>query len=83
MGLYQKCPNYSPGVKFDPALGGHTFTWVYIWKTLEISVPSHEAQAYQILHAASSSGPLRRVPKLMPWGQIWPHPGGHKFYLGL
>ena len=19
----------------------------------------------------------------MPWGQIWPHPGGHKFYMGL
>ena len=19
----------------------------------------------------------------MPWGQIWPHPGGHKFYTGL
>ena len=39
MGLYQKCPNYSPGVKFDPALGGvTTFTWVYIGKTLEISV---------------------------------------------
>ena len=19
----------------------------------------------------------------MPWVQIWPHPGGHKFYLGL
>ena len=19
----------------------------------------------------------------MPWGQIWPDPGGHKFYLGL
>ena len=33
------CPNYSPGVKFDPALGGvTTFTWAYIGKTLEISV---------------------------------------------
>ena len=33
------CPNYSLGVKFDPALGGvTTFTWAYIGKTLEISV---------------------------------------------
>ena len=32
-------PNYSPGVKFDLALGGvTTFTWAYIGKTLEISV---------------------------------------------
>ena len=46
-------------------------------------VPSHKAWAYQILHAASSSGPLPRVPKVMPWGQIWPHPGGHKFYMGF
>ena len=32
------CTNYSPGVKFDPALGVTTFTWAYIGKTLEISV---------------------------------------------
>ena len=23
------------------------------------------------------------MPQLKPWGQIWPHPGGHKFYLDL
>ena len=36
-----------------------------------------------MLHAALSRGPLPRVPKLMPLGQIWSHPGGRKFYLGL
>ena len=36
VGLYQMCPNYNPGVKFDPALGVTTFTWAYIGKTLEI-----------------------------------------------
>ena len=76
MGPYQVSSNYSPGVKFDPTPGVTSFTWDYIGKILEISL-------YVILHVASSSGPLRRVPKLMPWGQIWPHPGGHKFYLGL
>ena len=39
VGLYQMCPNYSPGVKFDPALGGvATSMWAYIGKTLEIFV---------------------------------------------
>ena len=44
-----------------------------------LPVRSYEAWGYQILHVALSSGLLPRVP----WGQIWPHPGGHKFYIGL
>ena len=48
-----------------------------------LPVSSHKAQAYQILHLALSSRPLPRVPKLQPWGQIWPHPGGHMFHMGL
>ena len=48
-----------------------------------LPIRSHKAWAYQILHAASSSGLLPRVPKLMPWDQIWPNPGDHKFYVGL
>ena len=32
------CPNYSPRVKVDPALGVTTFTLAYIGKTLEFSV---------------------------------------------
>jgi len=31
--LYQSCSNYAPGVKIDPALGGHNFTLIYIRKT--------------------------------------------------
>ena len=62
--------------------GNHNFYMgLYRENFRNLPVPSHKA--YQILHAASSGGPLPRVPKLMPWGQIWPHPGGHKFYLGL
>ena len=39
MGPYQVSSNYSPGVKFDPTLGGVTsFTWDYIGKILEISL---------------------------------------------
>ena len=41
--LYQECPNYSPGVKFGPALGVTSFSLACIGKILEISVPSHKA----------------------------------------
>ena len=75
--LYQDCPNYSPGVKFGPTPGVISFTLANIRKILEISlyfrnlrVTNHKVLAYQILHAASSFGPLPRVPKLIPWGQI-------------
>ena len=34
-------------------------------------------------YVASSSGPLPSLFKLNPWGQKWPHPGGHMFYIGL
>ena len=48
-----------------------------------VPVYSHKALAYQILHVALSGEPLQRVSKSQPWGQIWPHPRGHKFYLDL
>ena len=38
VGLYQECPNYSPGVKFSPAPGVTSFTLAYIGKILEISL---------------------------------------------
>ena len=41
-----------------------------------LPVPGQKAYAYQILHVALSSEPL-------PWGQIWPRPGGHNFYMEL
>ena len=44
VGLYQMCPNYSPGVKFDPALGVTTFTWAYMGENFRnLCVPSHKA----------------------------------------
>ena len=33
----------SPRVKFDPTSGVTSFTWDYIGKTLEVSLPSHKA----------------------------------------
>ena len=36
-----------------------------------------------IQYVASPSGPLPSVFKLAPWGQKWPRPGGHMFYIGL
>ena len=82
VGLYQKCPKYRPGVKFGPTPGGggHNFyIGLYRENFRNLPVPSHKALAYQILHAASSSGPLPSVPKLMTWGQIWPTPGVTSF----
>ena len=38
VGLYQECPNYSPGIKFGPAAGVTSFTFTYIGKILEISL---------------------------------------------
>ena len=34
-------------------------------------------------YEASSSRPLPSLFKLCPWGQKWPHPAGHIFYIGL
>ena len=65
MGLYQVSSNNSPGVKFDPTLGGHKFYMgLYRENFKKLPVPSHKAKAYQILHVALSSGRLLRVPKI-------------------
>ena len=48
-----------------------------------LPVPSQKAKACQILHVALSSEPLPREPKKKHWGQIWPCPGGHNFYMEL
>ena len=71
MGLYQVSSNNSPGVKFDPTPGVTSFTWDYIGKTLEVSL-------YLAIRPR-----LTKFCRLPNWGQIWPQPGGHKFYLGL
>ena len=44
---------------------------------------NRKAQNFHIWHVALSSGPLQRLPKLCPWGQNWPRPGGHQFYIEL
>ena len=44
VGLYQKCPNYNRGVKFDPTLGGHNFYMgLYRENLRNLPVPSHKA----------------------------------------
>ena len=64
MGLYQVSSNNSPGIKFDPAPGGHKFYMgLYMEKLPNLPLTSHKALAYQILHVALSSGPLQRVSK--------------------
>ena len=78
MGLYQVSSNYSHGVKFDPDPGVTSFTWDCKGKSLEISLyVAIRPRVTKFLNVALSSGPLPRVPKLYPWGQIWPRPGGH------
>ena len=68
------------GSNLTPPWGGPNFYMgLYREKCRNLRVPSHKAWAYQVLHAAASSGPLPRMPKLMPWGQIWPHPGDTSF----
>ena len=44
---------------------------------------NHKAQSLNIWYIASSSGPLPKLLKLSPWGQKWPRPGGHLFYIDL
>ena len=34
-----------------------------------------------IWYLALPSGPLPSLFKLQPWGQKWPRPGGHMFYI--
>ena len=81
MSLYQESPRNSPGVKFSPALGFTTFTWSYIEKTSEISVPNHKAYGYQILHVALSSGPSPKGVNYNPRVELIAK--GYKFYIGL
>ena len=58
----------SPGVKYDPLPGGHKFYMGLYGQNFRIlPVCSHEVKGYQILHVALCSGPLPRVPKLLPW----------------
>jgi len=40
-----------------------------------------KAQSFHIWYITSSRGPLPKLFKLCPWGQNWPHPGGHNFTL--
>ena len=42
-----------------------------------------EGLAFDIWYIASSSGPLPRLLKLLPWGQKWPYPGADMFYIDL
>jgi len=42
---------------------------------------NYKAQSFHISYIASSRGPLPKLFKLCPWGQIWPCPGGHNFTL--
>ena len=37
----------------------------------------------ELLYVASPSGPLQSLFKECPWGQKWPRPGGHMFYIDL
>ena len=40
-------------------------------------------QSLDIWYVASLSVPLPSLFKLCPWGQKWPNPGGHMFYIAL
>jgi len=42
---------------------------------------NYKAQHFHIWYIASSRGPLTKLFKLCPWGQIWPCPWGHNFTL--
>jgi len=44
-------------------------------------VRNYKAQSFHIWYIASSRSPLPKFFKLCPWGQNWPHPGGHNFTL--
>ena len=80
--LNGECPNYSPGVKFSPALGFTTFTWeLYRENFRNLPVPNHKAYGYQILHVAVSSGPSPRGVNYNP--RVDMIAKGYKFYIGL
>ena len=46
-------------------------------------VRNQKAQVFDIWYIASSSGPLRKFWKLLPWGPKWPCPRVHCFYIEL
>ena len=83
VGLYQECPNYSPGVKFGPAPGVTNFIWTYKGKTVEISLYlaiMPRATKFCMLQALSS-GPSPRGINYSPKVKLIAK--GHKFYMGL
>ena len=57
--------NYSPRVELIAK--GHKF-YICLYSEIfrNLTVPNHKALAYQVLYIAVSSGPLPRVPKLLP-----------------
>ena len=78
--LYQVCSNNAHGVKTCPAprvtslsIGTkkENFKNLLLWNL--------KAWSLDIWYVASPSGPLPSLFKWCPWGQNWPHPGGHKF----
>jgi len=50
-----------------------TFKNLFVW--------NYKAQSFHVWYIASSRGSLPKLFKLCPWGQNWPHPGGHNFTL--
>ena len=71
------------GPNLTPLRGHKFYRGLYRENFRNLLVPSHEALGYQILHVEFSGGPVPRVPKLEPCGELWPCHGGHKFHMGL
>ena len=44
---------------------------------------NHSAESLDIWCVALPNGPLPRLLKLCPWGQNWPRPGSHLFYIEI
>ena len=44
---------------------------------------NRKTQSFHIWYVASSQGPLQSLFKSCPWGQNWPRPRGHIFYIEL
>ena len=68
------------------ALWVKSFTWASIEKTLEIFLYlAMRPSITKVLHLTLSSGPLAlyQEHQIIALSQIWPHPRGHKFYMGL
>jgi len=65
------CINRSRGQKIG--FQNATFKNLLVW--------NYKAQSFHIWYIASFRGPLPKLFKLCPWGQIWPCPGGHNFTL--